>query len=283
MKTWKEILKENGQTDEQIKAIETTLGTSGALFDSIITGAEAKNAEAARTLQQATEKETKINEFWNKTATPQINEAFSKVATLEAQAAFYKTQADKAKESGFIPSDAPGYTPPANPNPAATPGFVPNANPVPGSPQYVTAEQAASYSANAMYISNEHLRLFGKPLSGDEIVGLLTEANTTKTKAVDVWRNKFKVPERIQELAATDAKAHEDKIRTDERDKVTREYHEKYGNDETRPRVASHFPKYAERTTAGAPDRKAWAKPDAKEKFKQKIHEQVRKETGSVN
>lgn len=280
MKSWKEILKEAGQTDEQIKAIETTLGTSGALFDTIIANAETANTKAAETLAQATDKTTKLNEWWNNDATKQINEAFSKATTAQAEAAFYKTQADKAKESGFLPKDAPGYVDPkATPNPVV----VANANPVPGSPQYMTAEQAAGMMANSMYISNEHLRLFGKPLAGDEVVALLNEASAAKIKAVDHWRAKYKVQERVSEMSAAEQKTHDDAIRAEENEKVTRQFTERYGNPETRPMQPSRFPKYAQSPTGGTPDRLAWSKPSAKEDFKRKIHEQVAKETHSVN
>lgn len=280
MKNWKTVLKEAGQTDQQIADIEKTLGTSGALFDTLIANADAANTEAAAKLAQVTEKTTKLNNWWENDATKQINEAFGKATTAQAEAAYYRTQAEKAKEAGFLPKDAPGYVAPKAGEPEA--GFKPGQNPVPGSPQYMTADQVIGMQATSMYIMGEHQRLFGTPLPGDEVIALLNEAGTTKQKAVDVWRSKYKVTEKIAELSAADQKKHDDAIRTEEREKTTRAFHEQYGNPETRPMQASRFPKYAQQGATGGPDRLAWSRTGAKEAFKQKIHEQVAKETGSI-
>src|SRR5690242_2941947 len=138
--TLEEILKAKGQTPEQIAAILNTLGPAKSIFEETLQSAEAKNAEAARLVAEATEKEAKINKFWNDEATPQINKAFSEKATAEAQAEFYRKQAESAKASGFIPQDAPGFKAPEV-GADGKPVVVPGANPVPGSPAYMTVDQ----------------------------------------------------------------------------------------------------------------------------------------------
>lgn len=279
--TWRELLKAKGLTDEQIKAIETTAGPAIAEFDSLITTAETKNAEAARLVAEATEKTTKLNQWWNEDATKQINEAFSKATTAEAQAEFYRKQAESAKANGFIPADAPGYKPPVAAADPANPGtFVPGANPVPGSPRYMTGPEVANAVSNTFYISNEHQRLFGEPLPGEALQQLMQEAGEQRTTAMKLWESKYKVPEKRAEISANAQKTHDDKIAKDTEDRVRREYAEKYGNPETRPMVTSRFPKYAQDgAQGGKTDKLAWARPNAKENFKQKIHEQVAKET----
>jgi hypothetical protein len=282
---WQEVLKAQGQTDEQIKAIETTLGANGNLFDSVIVAADRANQEAQRTLAAAAEKETKINKFWNEDATPQINDAFSKVAQTAAERDFYKRQAEEAKKFGFVAADAPGYVAPNPGAPGGAPAFIPGSNPVPGSPgapKFMTHEEAALAIANTQFIVNEHMRLFGEPLPGEAMRELMVEAGNSRTQARQVWESKYKVPEKRAEITAAAAKKQADEIRADERAKVQKEFADRYGNENTRPMVQSRFPKYAGREQSGGPDKLAWSRPDAKANFKQRIHEQVAKETGTV-
>lgn len=280
--TWKEILKAKGLTDAQIAEIEKTAGAAVSEFDVLIQTAETKNAEATRLHTEATEKTKKLNEWWNDDATKQINEAFSKASTAEAQAAFYRTQVEEAKKAGFIGADAPGYKPPAadpaNPNPGGH--FVPGGNPTPGSPRFMTSQEVANAVSNTFFISNEHQRLFGEPLPGEALSQLMQEASEQKTTAMKLWESKYKVPEKRAEITANAQKAHDDKIAKETEERVRREYAEKYGNPETRPMVPSRFPKYAQDgAQGGKPDKLAWTRPNAKENFRQKIHEQVAKET----
>lgn len=277
--TWRELLKAKGLTDAQIAEIEKTAGPAISEFDNLITTAEAKNQEAAKLAAEAKERDERINKFWKDEATPQINEAFAKVATAEAQAAFYKTQAEKAKENGFLPSDAPGYKPTENPDPKGT--FVPGANPVPGSPKYMTEAQAIEALTSVSFLLTEHERLFKEPLA-TPLEELMAEAGKRGIKVRQVWEEKYKVPERRRAIAEEAQKAHDDKIAKETEEKVRREYADKYGNPETRPMAPSRFPKYARPDGGGQPDKLAWANPEAKARFRQKIHEQVAKETGSV-
>lgn len=284
-KTWREILKEKGHTDEQIKAIETAVGTSSALFDEIIASADQAATAAQARLQEATEKEKKINEFWDQTATPKINAAYSDVAKAQAEAAFYRTQAEEAKKLGFIKADAPGFVDPKanpNPNPNPNPGFVPNANPVPGSPQFMTVEQGMDALAGVSYLLTEHQRLFGEPFPGN-LRELTAEASKRGKNAKDIWEEKYNVPKKREELAAAAQKAHDDKIRAEEAEKVRREMADKYGNENTRPQGISMHPRYAGTDAAGKPDKLAWTKQDRGQQLRDRIKEQVAKEQQRVN
>ena len=286
--SWKDVLKSKGKTDAEIAEIEKAVGASGAIFDEVISGADQASRDAQTRLAEAAEKERKINEFWDKQATPQINEAFSRVTRAEAEAAFYRTQAEEAKKLGFIPGTAPGFDPAkvANPNPAnPNPTFNPNANPVPGSPgapQYMTQEQAVAALSGAAFLMTEHQRLFNEPLPN--LGELMQEAGRTGKKATDVWMSKYNVEAKRKELADAAQKAHDDAIRTEAYKKAQQDLADKYGNENSRPQRISARPEYIPKDAAGKPDTLAWTKDDKRTSLRQRIHEQVAKEgTQRVN
>lgn len=274
--SWKETLKAKGKTDAEIAEIEKAVGASGAIFDEIISGADLRLAEA-------TEKEKKLNTWWENDATKQINETYSKLTNAQAEAAFYRTQAEEAKKAGFIKADAPGFTPPtATTTTTTTPTFQPGQNPVPGSPgapQYMTVGQATAALSGAAYLITEHQRLFNEPLP--DLDGLMTEAVNTGKKAKDVWETKYNVAAKRQAIAEAAQKAHDDKVRQEERERVTREMADRYGNDGTRPQRTSAHPEYIPKDATGKPDKLAWAKDDRRTNLRQRIHEQVAKEQTS--
>jgi hypothetical protein len=289
MKTLRELLKESGQTDDQINATLVTLGPAQGLFETALQAADRANTDAAAKLAEAQGKETKLNTFWNDTATPQINEAFSKAAAAEAEVARYKTMVEAAKKYGFINDDAAGGGGEDHANAGGGNGggrggdgkFLPN--PVPGSPGqpvYLTEEQGVAAITEAAYLMSEHQRLFGEPLP--DLGELVKQAGQTKRKARDIWGEKYGVEKKRQEIATAAKAAERAAIATEERAKIAKEYADKYGNEGTRPMVPSRFPSYAKDPATGAPDKLAWTKPDKREKLRQRIHEQVAKETGSV-
>jgi hypothetical protein len=288
MATLAEMLKAAGQTDEQIRAILSTLGPAQSVFETALTEADRKNAEAATKLAEAAEKERKLNEFWNNDATPQINEAFSKVAQKEAEAAFYRAQAEDAKKNGFIPADAPGYKPPTagGNNPPQNPPvrdnggrFVPNPD-VPGSPVYLTADQGLDAISEAAYLMSEHQRLFGEPLP--DLRELVVASGQTRgaKKARDIWAEKYKVAEKRAEIDAAKKAAERAAIEKEVTAKIAKEYADKYGNENTRPMMASRYPNYAKDEKTGAPDKLAWTRPDKRERLRKRIFEQIEKEQG---
>ena len=268
-----EHLKAQGLTDEEIKQISDTLGTNPkavAAFDGMIDQSAQKLAEAERKAAEAKEAEVRLNKFWADEATPQINEAYSKVAAAEARAKFYEEQAKSAKESGFIPADAP-----------AAPVVTPNANPVPGSPaidpKYMTKEDAWMALSNAQWALTEYMRLnSGQPLP-DDIDSLVKEATSARQPFRQYVEKKYEFEAKRQAAAAAAQKAHDDKIRAEEREVVTREITEKSGsNPFTRTGQTSRFSKFEK--AGDTADKLAWARPDAKEKLRARAHELVAKE-----
>jgi hypothetical protein len=126
---------------------------------------------------------------------------------LEAQAAYYRTQNESARSAGFIPKDAPGYTPNSNPG-ATVPNqdpasgrFVPGANPVPGSPAYMTADKVYAAVTNASWLANQHMRLYGTPMP-DEIDVILREAAEKRLDLRTYADQKYKFTERSNQIAA---------------------------------------------------------------------------------
>ncbi len=144
----------------------------------------------------------------------------------------------------------------------------------------MTIDQGVSAIGEAAYLLTEHQRLFNEPLP--DLTELMTQAGTSRRRARDVWSEKYKVPERRQTIQAEAQKKHDDAIREEERKKVATEYAQKYGNEGTRPMVASRFPNYAKDEKTGLADKLSWTKNDKRERLRARIHEQVAKETGTV-
>jgi hypothetical protein len=279
--SWREAAKAMGWTDEQLKALETANPKAGEIFESVIKeAADAKRAADAK-VQEATEKEKKINTFWENDATPKINDAYSKVAAAQAEAAFYRTQAEEAKKLGFVKADAPGYKAPdpanPNPNPNPTPGF--NPNPVPGSPgapKFMTTTEAMGALTTVSYLMSEHQRLFGEPLPSLE--ELMNEAQTRGVKAKDVWETKYNVKAKRDEIAAAAQKKHDDAVAEAAVTKWKTDNADKLFNENTRPQGISMHPKYAGVDAQGKPDKLAWTKEDRGQALRDRIKQQVAKE-----
>jgi len=269
--TFQEMLKAQGLTDEQIKVIMADQKLAST-FESMVTKAEADKTEAARLKTEAEQKDRKLREFWDKEATPKINEAYSQVASAQATADFYKRQAEEAKKLGFIAADAPGFDPKRGPD-----GKFTKEGEVPGSPGLTKEELANTEKRTidaffaAQELSNEHLALFGAPLTN------LTQHVKDATAAGKPLRayveEKFGFQKKREELVAAKQKEHDDAIRKEERAAATKEFQEKYGsNPDTRTPVVSQFSKY-KKTESGGMDRLAWRKAD-----KRQIHDQLKQE-----
>jgi hypothetical protein len=290
--TLEDQLKAAGQTPEQIAEIVKTLGPSRAIFETVLTTAERANADAAAKLAQATEKETKINKFWNEQATPEINEAYTRATTAETRAAAAEAERDQlrrsARQYGFIPEETAEEKTARETREAAARGGE-------TAEQKAAREAAARGStagafteaqiidaiAGAATIGANHLALFGTPLL--DLRDIINDAGKRKMKAEQVWEEKYKVPDKRAELAAAAKKAERDAIEKEVTQKVQKEFADKYGNENTAPLRPSRFPSYAKDATTGAPDKQAWTRPDKREKLRQRIHEQVAKETGTVH
>lgn len=268
--TIQERLKARGFSDKQIADIVAAGGDSIAKFDEIFAEADTKAADAERKLAEATATETRVKNWWDTDATKQINDVHSKNATLEAERAFYKTQAEKAKEAGFLPADAPGFKADANPVPGS-PAIV-----KPGDPRYMTQDEGYKALTTATWVVSEHMRLNGGAPPPDDLETLVAEANAKRMKVREYVEQKYDFGKRRTEIAAAKQKEHDEKIAKDAADAVRKEYADKQNNPDLRPQVTSNFSKFKQ-GEKGA-DNLAWSKPGAKEAMRQTAREMANKE-----
>jgi len=289
-KTLEQLLKEKGQTDDQIKNILSTLGPARDVFESELREADRKNTEAQAALASATEKETRIDKFWKEEATPQINTWSSEVASAKAREAFLRTQVDEAKKQGFIAAELPGDGGAAA---AAAGGAAaaaaaaaggnghranPNSNEVPGSP---SMSEILNAITTVSRLEGEHQKLFGEPLI--DLPEIMEEARKTGRKAIDVWATKYKVQERRDTIAREAKEKETAELTKTIETKVRKEYAEKYGDPNRAPMVPSRFPNYAKDEKTGAPNKMAWTDPDRKQKLRNSILEGMRTRGEAVN
>ena len=171
-KTVAEILKESGLSDEQIKALDAKAVSA---FTTVLSTAQTAEQAAASAKEAAETASRAQRELYDNQIAPSLDAWATEKANLEAQAAFYRTQNEQARAGGFVPKEAPGYTPPAaNPNPNPNPAdrgadgrYVAGQNPVPGSPGYLTQAEAFKALSNAQWVQNEYFRLFKEPMPDD--------------------------------------------------------------------------------------------------------------------
>jgi hypothetical protein len=269
--TIQERLKARGFSDKQIADIVAAGGDAIGKFDEIFAEADTKATEADRKLAEATASESRVKDWWDKDATKQINEVHSKNATLEAERNFYKTQAEKAKESGFLPADAPGFKAGTNEVPGS-PAPV-----KPGDPKYMTQDEGYKALTTATWVVSEYMRLNGGAPPPDDLETLVAEANGKRMKVRDYVEQKYDFGKRRTEIAAAKQKDHDDKIAKDAADAVRKEYADKANNPDLRPQVASQFSKFT-KGEQGKSDRLSWSQPDAKERMRQSARETANKE-----
>lgn len=281
----RDVLKSNGYTDEQITSIAEALGSNAdavKVFEQGLDSASEQLHQAQTKLDEANSKQQQVQQWWEQDATKQINDAYSRVAQAEARSAFYQKQVESAKESGFLPADAPAPAP-QDPPPGRAPDgrFVANANPVPGSPAYMTQEQGWKALASATWAMNEYQRLYGQPMP-ENVEDLVEQATRARREFRDYVSEKYKYPQRREEIQMAAQKAHDDKITSEALERYKKEQAERNGsNPDLRPGVPSNFSKF-QQSPQGQTDKLSWARPDAKERMREYAHAAVAKETNRV-
>ena len=286
-----DVLKANGYTDDQITSIAAALGTNIdaiKIFEQGLVDADAKLRDAQVKLDEVNRKNASIQQWWEGDATKQINDAYSQVDNWKANAAFYKQQVESARESGFLPADAPSGPAPAVPEqrpPLRSPDgrFVPNANEVPGSPRYMTEEQGWNALTAVAKVLTKYPQLYdGKPLP-DDIPTLVRESREARMEFDPYVAQKYGFVKREQEMAAARQKDHDDKVAKEALDAYKKEFAERNGsNPDLRPGVTSSFSKFQQQQPNGQRDKLSWSRPDAKEKMREYAHQMVAKEQQKV-
>jgi hypothetical protein len=279
-----DVLKANGYTDEQITSVAAALGTNPdavKVFEDGLVAADEKLRQATIKLEEADRKNDQIKQWWEGDATRQINDAYSKVAQAEARAAYYKQQTDSARESGFLPAEAPVPAPEQAGQARSPDGrFVPNAGAVPGSPVYMTQADGWKALSSATWAITRYAQLFdGKPLP-DDVATLVQEAVNARMEFQPYVSQKYDFPKREKEITSTRQKEHDDKIAKDALEAYKKEQAERNGsNPDLRPGQTSNFSKFQQpQPGQTGRDRLSWARPDAKEKMREYAHQRVAQE-----
>ena len=246
MATVAETLKATGFTDEQIAALDPKLVTT---FTTILTTAEsektaaaqaAAKAEADRLAWEKTKADAELlqranSEFYEQKIVPGLTswqeeqvKLQTETANAKALAAFYREQNEAARTAGFVPTDAPTYTPPvanpANPTPVrgADGKFV-----TPGTPTF-TLEQIDQRLGNGIsnvgWAMQEYQRLTGGQFLPDSFDKLSEEATAQKLPFRDYVARKYSFAEKQQAIIQRQQQEQFAKERADERTKADAEW-----------------------------------------------------------
>jgi hypothetical protein len=230
MPTVQEILKQTGWSDEDIAAVpqEKLAG-----FTQILSTSEQMQ-------QQAELAKRATNDMLANEINPKLDAWGNEEARLKAEIAFYKAQAESGKAAGFIPADAPGYTP-QQPERNAQGQFVSGQNPVPGSPVYITPAQAVKLQNESMWLMAEHMRLHGQPVP-DDLETLMREADAQHMPFRQYVGQKYQFDAKRKEIETKTAADREATLTKGIEERVRREMAEKYGNNPmVRPAADSKF------------------------------------------
>lgn len=250
--TVQEILKQTGFTDEQIAALDARAITA---FTGVMTTAElaqqaavqaAAKAEADRVAAQAALDNAELvkrsnTEFYETKVIPGLTgweaeqtRLLTEKANADALAAFYKAQNDSARTAGFVPADAPAFTPAAGAQPPRNPAgqYVAGGNQgTPGSPSFQLdpnqiAGRIGDVAGSISDLQWKYQQLYGQPLPIAPSQ-LIAEADQQKLSPTDYAARKFNFAARETELAAQRKAADDDKLRKEEAARVTAEFEAK--------------------------------------------------------
>jgi hypothetical protein len=237
MPTVEQILRESGFSDDQIKSIDTKAITA---FSGVLSAAE-QERQAAELAQRSNK------EFYEQSIAPSLNawqeekmQIDNERARAAAEVAYYRTQNEEAKKSGFIATDAPGFSAPAQGGyRAAAPGGTP------GSPTFFDVSKVYERAGDAVGIIAdlqwEHQKLFNQPMPISP-TELIRQADAVKLDPKTYAARTFGWDNKRQEIAQQKQQEHDSKVRSEaaaERDKF---WAERTGNNpDVRPMVSSRF------------------------------------------
>jgi hypothetical protein len=247
MATVHEILKASGYTDEQITGMDQKTIT---VFNNVLSEATAQR-EAAELAKRS------YVDYYEQQISPALlawdsekSQQDNAMAQLRAENAYYRTQNEAARQSGFIASDAPGYTPRD-----AGGRYIPNvAGATPGSPTFSveTVYQRAGDAIGVLAdIQWEHERLYGTkmPLSPSELV---RQADSVKLHPREYASRHFKWEERRAEMQKQEQEKHDSQIRRDAEQARDRVWAERTGsNPDVRLGQSSRFSDASKAVRAG--------------------------------
>lgn len=231
-KTFEEIMKENGATEEDIKAL-----SGNQKYRTAIESAYASNEKLAADKAAAEGRVAQYDEWYEKTALPTVADANAKRVTAEADLAAQNARLKKMQDEGLMKvADDQGYK---------ADDQKPKAGDVPAgfdASKYIdrdlfmqTVAKEGQAIAMATEIAQEHFDLFGKRLPMKE---LHAEAVKLGKSVEELWLTKYGVQAKRDELNKTAEDARIAKIKAD----AIAEYKSTEANPMTRTPAASLFP-----------------------------------------
>ncbi|PWT93083.1 MAG: hypothetical protein C5B54_02460 [Acidobacteria bacterium] len=247
--TVEEILKQNGYTDEQIKEADPKLMTAIAAV--LSTATSAQSAAEAR-INEAQDIERRYNHMYHSEIVPALNKWGSDKANqdaenarLQAELTFYKTQNEGARSAGFVPNEAPRFTPDPNVKPAESRGpdgrYVTQGNPVPGSPALLS--ELMRGMSEMSWAENTYRRLYGEDLPETyDFYKEVEEGNRNAMSFRDHFSRKYKFEEKLKSINEQKQQKHDEAIRKEERSKLEKEWAERGGtNPNVRQAASSQY------------------------------------------
>lgn len=253
MPTVAEILKQTGFTEEQIATLDPKAITA---FTGVLSAAEqernaAKEAaqkaeqehqaaqQAAQKAQEKAEQDRQAllkekeaaelvkrsnDQWYAESVAPALNTWGSEKANLEAEIAFYRKQNEAARVNGFVPTEAPKFTPSETAPPAATQQrdnqgrYVAGApGSTPGSPTFTMEDVRNGLGSTLGTLSDvqwKYQSLFGRPMpiSPTELV---RQAEAVKLDPAVYAARTFQFQEKEAEMQRKLAEEHDAKIRAE--------------------------------------------------------------------
>lgn len=240
---WLEGLKAEGKISDEVLATLKTATDASSDLDNYIKGSALRQGDYSRVMgeiQKAQkdvensqrllqEKEVATTKFqtelgeWKAGAQKNYDKALAERETAERKAAAYIAKLKNvAAASGFDPDEILKELDVVEQKPVET------AQPQFDAAKYLTIEQAQKFTAEAAYldamiydIGEQHRDLFGSRLPNAK--ELVAEAVNSKQSIEQVWKNKYKVDDKIKERSDADVQKRIDDAVTTERNKILSE------------------------------------------------------------
>ena len=273
---WKEYLKTQGYTDQEIAKMSTTFGEE-KMSKAFATPIQ-QLADAQARLAEAETKDTEFRTFYETEVLPKVSTVYQDAINGRTKIAALEERLKAAREYGFLsdPAQVPG-----SPAPTTVPGTTAAAAPtVPGSPappagfdpnMYVRADDfkkgvdsIPDMLARMQNVALQHMTLFGN--SDLDMNSLVDEARKRKTNIQTIWEEKYKVTDKRAAIAAQKAKEHDDQVAAE----AVRKYASEHNMPFTSPGQTSRAPLFTPPSADAA--RQPWKDARArKEERKQKF------------
>jgi hypothetical protein len=235
MASYAEYLKSNGATEEEIKILDTP--TARRAYERMEASVVANAEEAKKLRESSATYEAKV-EDWYRSEQEKRTKVENEIISAKARADKAESVLRTAHERGMIDvAKDLGYEFDKKVEPEKKVDAVDTSKFVTQESLLSLAEKEADSIAWMNDIAAEHVYLFNAPLRNAR--ELRAEATRRKVSIQQVWEEKYKVPEARTAKEAAATQANEDRIRKDERTKITAEFADKYGNPDVRPLVES--------------------------------------------